>query len=59
MSVFEASDAESVEGPRVSCRRNVTYSRGSRRVAVTGVRVPRPNFFVAGAVLLKRPLQNR
>ena len=25
----------------------------------TGLRMPRPNFFVAGAVLLKYPLKNR
>ena len=58
MSMFEASDAESVEGLQISCHGNVTL-RGSVRVAVTGVRMPRPNFSVAGAILLKRPLKNR
>ena len=33
--------------------------QGSFRVAVTGVRMPRLNFFVAGAVLLKHPIKNR
>ena len=46
MSMFEASDAESVEGLQVSLQ-------GSFRVAVTGVRTRRLHFFVAGAVLLK------
>ena len=42
MSMFEASDAESVEGLQISCYGNVT-SQGSFRVAVTGVRMPRWN----------------
>ena len=58
MSMFEASDAESVEGLQISCYGNVTLW-GSFRVAVTGVCLPRPSFFVAGAVLLKHPLENR
>ena len=58
MSVFEASDAESVEGLQVSCHRSVTW-QASFRVAVTGLRMPRLNFFVPGAVLLKHPLKNR
>ena len=58
MSLFEASDAESVEGLQISCCENVTL-QGSFRVAVTGLRMPRLNFFVAGAVLLKHPLKNR
>ena len=57
-SRFEASDAKSVEGLQISCHGSVT-SQGSFRVAVTGVRMPRLNFFVAGAVLLKHPLKNR
>ena len=56
MSMFEVSDAESVERLQISCCRHVPL-RGSFRVAVTGVRMPRPNFFVAGAVLLQHPLQ--
>ena len=58
MSMFEAPDAESVEGSQISCHGSVTLQR-SFRVAVTGVRMPRLNFFVAGAVLLKHPLKNR
>ena len=58
MSMFEASDAESVGGLQISCYGSVT-SQGSFRVAVTGLRMPGLNFFVAGAVLLKRPLKNR
>ena len=58
MSMFEASDAESVEGLQISSSRNVTQ-QGSFRVAVTGVRMPRLNLFAAGAVLLKHPLKNR
>ena len=34
-------------------------SAGSFRVAVTGVRMPPLNFFVAGAVLLKHPSKSR
>ena len=58
MSMFEASDAETVGGLRISCHGSDTL-QGSFRVAVTGVRMPRLNFFVAGAVLLKHPLKNR
>ena len=58
LSMFEASDAESVEGLRISCHGSVTL-QWSFRVAVTGVRMPRLNFFVAGAVLLKHSLKNR
>ena len=58
MSMFEASDAESVEGLQISCYGNVTL-QGSFRVAVTGLRMSRQNFFVAGAILLKHPLKNR
>ena len=58
MSMFEASDAESVEGLQISRRGSVTLQR-SFRVAVTGLRMPRLNFFMAGAILLKRPLKNR
>ena len=58
MSMFEASDAETVEGLQISCRGSVTL-QWSFRVAVTGLRMPRLNFFVAGAVLLKHPLKNR
>ena len=50
--------AESVEGLQISCYGHVTL-QGSFRVAATGVRMPRLNFFVAGAVLLKHPLKNR
>ena len=53
MSMFEASDAESVERLQISCHGSVTL-QWSCRVAVTGVRMPRLNFFVAGAVLLIR-----
>ena len=56
--MFEASDAESVEGLQNSCHGSVTLQR-SFRVAVTGICMPRLNFFVAGAVLLKHPLKNR
>ena len=48
MSMFEASGAESMEGLQISCCGNVTL-QGSFRVAVTGVRMPRLHFFVAGA----------
>ena len=58
MSMFEASDAESVEGLQISCHGSVTL-QWSFRVAVTGLRMPRLNFFVAGAILLKRSLKNR
>ena len=58
MSMFEASDAETVEGLQISWHGGVT-SQGSFRVAVTGVRMPRLNFRVAGAVLLKHPFKNR
>ena len=49
MSMVEASDAESVEGLQISCHGSVTL-QWSFRVAVTGLRMPRLNFFVAGAV---------
>ena len=58
MSMFEASDAESVEGLQISCHGSVAL-QGSFRVAVTGVRMPRLNFFVASAILLKHPIENR
>ena len=58
MSMFEASDAESVEGLQILCHGCVTL-QGSFCVVVTGLRMPRLNFFVAGAVLLKHPLKNR
>ena len=57
-SMFEAFDAESVEGLQISCHGSVTLQT-SFCVVVTGVRMPRLNFFVAGAVLLKHPLKNR
>ena len=57
-SMFEAFDAESVEGLQISCHGSVT-SQGSFRVAVSGLRMPRLNFCVAGAVLLKHALKNR
>ena len=57
-SMFEVSDAESVEGLQISCYGNVSL-QGSFCVAITGVRMPRLNFFVAGAILLKRRLKNR
>ena len=44
MSMFEASDAESVEGLQISCHGSVTL-QGSFRVAVTGLCMPRLNFF--------------
>ena len=56
--MFEASGAESVEGLQISCQGNVTL-QGAFRAAVTGVRLPRLNFFVAGAIPLKHPLKNR
>ena len=58
MSMFEASDAESVEGLQISCHGSVIL-QWSYRVAVTGLRMPRLNFFVAGAVLSKHALENR
>ena len=58
MSMFEVSDAESVEGLQISCHGSVTL-QGSFSVAVAGLRMPRLNFVVAGAVLLKHPLKNR
>ena len=53
--MFEASGAESVERLQLSCHGSATL-QGSFRVAVTGVSMPRLNFVVAGAVLLKHPL---
>ena len=58
MSMFEAFDAESVEGLQISCHGCVTL-QWSFRVAVTGLGMPRLNFFVAGAILLKHPIENR
>ena len=58
MSMFEVSDAESVEVLQISYYGNVTL-QGSFRMAVTRVRMPRLNFFVAGAVLVKHPFKNR
>ena len=58
MSMFEGSDAESVEGLQISCHGSVTL-QGSFRVAATGLCMPRLNFFVAGAVLLKPSFENR
>ena len=52
MPMFEASDAESVEWLQISCHGGVTL-QWSFRVAVTGLRMPRLNFFVAGAVLFE------
>ena len=49
MSMVEASDAESVEGLQISCHGSVIL-QWSFRVAITGLRMPRLNFFVAGAV---------
>ena len=57
-SLFEASDAESVEGLQISCCRNVTL-QGSLRVAITRVRMPWLTIFVASAILLKHPFENR
>ena len=53
MSFFEVSD----ERWSIFGYGNVKL-KGSFRVAVTGVRMPRLNFFVAGAVLLKHSLKN-
>ena len=58
MSMFEGSDAESVEGLQICCDGSVTLQR-SFRVAVTRVHMPWLNFFVASAVLLQHPLKNR
>ena len=58
MSMFEADDAESVERLQISCHGSVTL-QVLFRVAVTGVRMPRLNFSVAGAILSKHPLENR
>ena len=58
MSMFEAFDAESVEGLQLSCHGS-DILQWSFCEAVTGLRMPRLNFFVAGAVLLKHPLKNR
>ena len=58
MPMVEVADAESVEGLQISCHGRVTLQT-SFRVAVTGLRMPWLNFFVAGAILLKRPLENR
>ena len=58
MSMFEGSDAESLEGLQISCHGSVTL-QGSFRVAVTGLCMPRLNFRVAGAILLKHTLENR
>ena len=56
MLMFEASDAETVEGLEILCHGSVTL-QWSFRVAVTGVRMPRLNFSVAGAALLKHSLK--
>ena len=58
MLMFEASDAESVEGLEILCHGSLTL-QWSFRVVVTGVRMPRLNFFVAGAILLKHSHKNR
>ena len=58
MLMFETSDAESVEELQISCYGPVTW-QASYCVAIIGVRMPRLNFFVAGAILLKHPLKNR
>ena len=57
ISMFEAFDAESVEGLQILCHGSIIL-QGSFRVAATGVRMPRLNFFVAGAILLKHPIEN-
>ena len=61
MSMFEASDAESVEGLQISCYGNVTLKglKGPFLAAFTGVRMRRINFFAAGALLLKHTFKNR
>ena len=56
-SMFEVSDAESVEGLQISRYGNVTL-QGSFCVAVTRLRMPRLNVFVAGAILLKHLPKN-
>ena len=43
---------------KFSRRGNVTMQGSLNCAAVTGVRMPRLHFFVAGAVLLKHPLKN-
>ena len=53
-SMFEADDAESVEGLQISCYGNATL-QGSFCVAVSGVRMSRLNFLATGAVLWKHP----
>ena len=58
MAMVEASDAESVEGLQSSCHRSVIL-QWSFRVTITGLRMPRLNFFVVGTILLKHPLKNR
>ena len=58
MSMFEVSDAESVEGLQISSHGSVAL-QWSFRVAITGFCMPRLNFFVAGAVLLKHLVKNR
>ena len=55
-SIFEVCDAETVEGLQISCDGSVIL-QWSFRVAVTGLRMPRLNFFVAGTILLKHPLE--
>ena len=57
MSMFEASDAESVERLQISYHGSVIL-QGSFRVANAGVRMPRLRFFVAGVIFLKHPLKN-
>ena len=57
-SMFEVCDAETVEGLQISCDGSVTL-QWSFRVVVTGLRMPRLNFFVAGAILLKRSHKKR
>ena len=51
MWMCEASDAGSVEGLQSLCHGN-GFQQRSFRVAVTGVRMPRLNFFVGGAILI-------
>ena len=57
ISMFEASGPESVERLQISCHGNITL-RGSIRVAITGVRMPRPSIFAAGTIFLKNPMKN-
>ena len=57
MSIFEASDAKSIEGLQISYHGSIIW-QASFRVAITKIRMPRLNYFVAGTILFKHLFKN-